>query len=286
MGLRVLVADDHPDHVTMLEELLRSRGHQVDTTLDGVRALQLVRGMRAQSPYHLLIVDFMMSGLDGLQVAAAVRQDGDQVPIAMITAYGATAAALPAQARQHGICDIIDKPIDLARIDRVIALGEAYARTVVTAPANASHTGTVVRQPITTSFTRRYQSTTTTPPAAGEAALERKLGAPAPPPTPAARPGAKPGFGSGMYPMGGTVRTTRTPHPGSGFHVHTTTTRLRRGVGGTIDPGHQPLASPEQPPQGRTVLCAHCQRELVVLVKPQPYTIFCVHCGQANRIDP
>ena len=70
-GYRVLVVDDLADVTDLLSELLRKRGFQVSTAYDGVAGLEAVR---LHLP-DLVLLNFIMPGLDGLQVLARLRAD-------------------------------------------------------------------------------------------------------------------------------------------------------------------------------------------------------------------
>ncbi|MGP8160530.1 MAG: response regulator transcription factor [Candidatus Dormibacteria bacterium] len=78
---RVLVVDDQPDIVRLVRDYLERAGFQVLSAGDGEQALQLAR---REHP-DLVILDLGLPGLDGLDVARALRRDGN-VPIIMLTA--------------------------------------------------------------------------------------------------------------------------------------------------------------------------------------------------------
>ena len=77
----VLVVDDQPDIVRLVRDYLERAGFQVLTAGDGEQALQVAR----RSHPDLVILDLSLPKLDGLDVARAIRRDGD-VPIIMLTA--------------------------------------------------------------------------------------------------------------------------------------------------------------------------------------------------------
>ena len=77
----VLVVDDQPDIVRLVRDYLERAGFQVLTAGDGEQALQVAR----RSHPDLVILDLSLPKLDGLDVARALRRDGD-VPIIMLTA--------------------------------------------------------------------------------------------------------------------------------------------------------------------------------------------------------
>lgn len=84
--MRILVVDDDPEIVSFLRRGLAYEGYGVDTAADGAEALTKARD---KAP-DLVVLDIMMPGLDGLEVARRLRQGGD-VPILMLTAKGTVA---------------------------------------------------------------------------------------------------------------------------------------------------------------------------------------------------
>ncbi|HSS55977.1 MAG TPA: response regulator [Gaiellales bacterium] len=70
--LRVLIADDHVGLRAMIAEALRSNGYDVDEVGNGGLALEAIR----RGDHRVAIVDVRMPVLDGLAVAARVREEG------------------------------------------------------------------------------------------------------------------------------------------------------------------------------------------------------------------
>lgn len=79
---RILVVDDHPRVREILGELLEQAGFQVCTAPDGPTAVALFHADR----FDLILVDFRMPGMTGLEMAALVRQTNGLIPIVLITA--------------------------------------------------------------------------------------------------------------------------------------------------------------------------------------------------------
>jgi len=117
---RILAVDDERNVVLALRSALRKLPNcQVIMATSGPQALELC----AQEPFDLLITDFMMPDMDGLELATLVRQRYPQTAIIMVTAYGDS--ALRAQADSAAIRHILDKPFEVQQI-RAAAL-EALA---------------------------------------------------------------------------------------------------------------------------------------------------------------
>jgi signal transduction histidine kinase/CheY-like chemotaxis protein len=70
-ALKVLVCDDNVDSADMLAALLRSVGYETHTTYDGSSALRMARELRP----NVMVLDLGMPGLDGYEVAKAVRKE-------------------------------------------------------------------------------------------------------------------------------------------------------------------------------------------------------------------
>ena len=81
MSKRILVVDDEPQIVRVLRGYLEAAGFQVTVAYDGVEALA---AYRHEAP-DLIVLDLALPEMDGLDVARAVRREGD-VPIIMLTA--------------------------------------------------------------------------------------------------------------------------------------------------------------------------------------------------------
>src|SRR5688572_13724408 len=81
---RILVVDDEPDTVELIEFNLKNSGYDIVTAADGAEAL---RKARATEP-DLIILDLMLPEIDGLQVCKLLRNDQvtAKIPVLMLTA--------------------------------------------------------------------------------------------------------------------------------------------------------------------------------------------------------
>lgn len=82
MPKKVLVVDDEPSIVTLLQFNLEQAGFQVVTAQDGLAALERIK---TEEP-HLVILDLMLPEMDGLEVCKTLRSENNPVPIIMLTA--------------------------------------------------------------------------------------------------------------------------------------------------------------------------------------------------------
>ena len=104
----ILIVDDEPRNRKLLETMLRPEGHLTLNAASGEEALASV----AHCPPDLILLDIMMPGMDGFQVAVALKGNPatSHIPIIMVTAHsdrGARLAGLDAGAE-----DFLSKPID------------------------------------------------------------------------------------------------------------------------------------------------------------------------------
>lgn len=80
--MKLLLVEDEKRMVQALTEILRQENYAVDTCADGISGLQAIES----NIYDLVILDVMLPGMDGYQVAASARQGGIRTPILMLTA--------------------------------------------------------------------------------------------------------------------------------------------------------------------------------------------------------
>ena len=109
---RVLVVDDEPDAVELLQEFLTSKGYEVFTAGDGEEALRKVKTERP----HLILLDVRMPKMNGLEVLRQVRQIDKEVGVIMVTAVNEDETGR--QALELGAFDYIVKPLDLEYLER------------------------------------------------------------------------------------------------------------------------------------------------------------------------
>src|SRR5919205_1046779 len=83
----VLVVDDDPAIRRSLERGLRLSGFRVRTAEDGRAALEAI----GQAPPDVLVLDVSMPGMSGIQVCERLRDDGQDLPVLMLSALDETA---------------------------------------------------------------------------------------------------------------------------------------------------------------------------------------------------
>lgn len=89
--LRILLIDDDETGSAALAEVLRRAGHKVDVALTGREGLQLYH----PNGYEVVIVDWLMTGMNGLEVAKAIREIAPHQPIILTTAWQSPLGDVP-----------------------------------------------------------------------------------------------------------------------------------------------------------------------------------------------
>ena len=114
MAEKILIVDDESSSRKILAQELSYRGYAVDTADDGAGALSKVDSTRPD----LILLDYMMPNLSGLDVLRELRKKEDDTPVVMITAYGTVDRAV--QAMKEGAYDFIARPFEPDHIAMVV----------------------------------------------------------------------------------------------------------------------------------------------------------------------
>jgi len=111
LKLRILVVDDEPSVGDIVTMFLKFDGHEVEVTNSSEKALALFSPDR----FDLVITDFAMPGMNGNELAAAIKADAPDQPVIMITGH---AGMLPPQ---PSVDYIVSKPFRLQHLREAIA---------------------------------------------------------------------------------------------------------------------------------------------------------------------
>jgi len=103
---KILIVDDEPFNLDVLEQELADSGYAVERAANGVEALAKFDSSRPD----LVLLDYQMPDMNGIDVLKELRRKGAEVPIVMITAYGTIERAV--HAMKEGAYDFIPKPFD------------------------------------------------------------------------------------------------------------------------------------------------------------------------------
>jgi two-component system, cell cycle response regulator DivK len=123
--MRILVAEDVPDNLILLQSILEASGHRISVASDGAQAIELAT---AQIP-DLILMDLSMPIIDGWEATRHIKGQAStsHIPIIALTAH-----AMPGdreRAFSAGCNDYLTKPIDLEQIERVLAFWSSPARS-------------------------------------------------------------------------------------------------------------------------------------------------------------
>ena len=119
---RILVVDDEPQNVRLLQIRLQAAGYTVLTATSGQEALELTQ---ADAP-DLILLDIMMPGMNGFEVCQRIRagEATQFIPVVMVTALSDTEDRI--KAIEAGADDFISKPFDshevLARVRSLVRI--------------------------------------------------------------------------------------------------------------------------------------------------------------------
>jgi DNA-binding response OmpR family regulator len=107
---KVLVVDDDPALHQVIEGALAREGHVLLHSTDGKKGMELL----AREKIDLVIIDYLMPGMDGLEFLERARNKRSELKAIMITAVGTPEAVLGALRQK--VCDFLVKPFGVADI--------------------------------------------------------------------------------------------------------------------------------------------------------------------------
>ena len=120
--MNILVVEDDPEMADLLVRGLREESYDVDLARDGSTALHL----SGQNSFDLILLDVMLPGTDGLEVARRLRSRGEQTPVLMLTARDTTPDVV--HGLDAGADDYLTKPFSFVELlARIRALGRRNA---------------------------------------------------------------------------------------------------------------------------------------------------------------
>lgn len=113
----VLVVEDEPNTRKAMKALLDSEGYVVTTASGGLEALEQFDSVNPD----VVVTDLRMPGMDGLELLRRIRSTHSDLPVIVVTAFGAIETAK--DAIRAGAVDYLQKPVDIDKL--VIAIESA-----------------------------------------------------------------------------------------------------------------------------------------------------------------
>jgi signal transduction histidine kinase/DNA-binding response OmpR family regulator/HPt (histidine-containing phosphotransfer) domain-containing protein len=139
-GRRALIVDDNATNRSILEHQVEALGMAHAVAEDGMQALRMLHAAATLGePFELALIDMNMPGLNGIELAAAVRTDPALRSLRMIMLSSLSSAGKAAEARAAGIIATLNKPVRQSElgvaISAAMAGDDAVSETVVPASA-------------------------------------------------------------------------------------------------------------------------------------------------------
>ena len=114
--IRILVVDDEVDVAEILSTLFTAMGHETRTAIDGSEGLRLARSFQPR----IVFLDLAMPGLDGYQVAAAIRADTGSAQPTLIALTVSEGVTVNAAVKAAGVDAYMHKPADTLALIAVV----------------------------------------------------------------------------------------------------------------------------------------------------------------------
>ncbi len=112
---KILVVDDEPSILRLLEEALTRWGYQVKSAGSGNEALEALRG----DLFDAVLTDVRMSEMSGLDLLREIKRHDDSIEVVMMTGYPTIASAV--EALKEGAYDYLSKPLILDELRHLMA---------------------------------------------------------------------------------------------------------------------------------------------------------------------
>lgn len=122
-GIKLLFVDDEEEFLHAIVKVLRKRELKVVGVESGIKAIETLE----KEPFDVVVLDFRMPGMDGLQTLKEIKRRWPMVEVIMLTAYGSVEMGI--QGMQLGAFDYIMKPPDLD--DLIDKIAQAYERKLI-----------------------------------------------------------------------------------------------------------------------------------------------------------
>lgn len=111
----MLLVDDEPENLRSYREILEDLGYRVIAEPEAGSALSAIReGARVD----LVITDYRMPGINGLEFITSLRRELPEVPVIMLTAFGSIETYV--QSFSLGVFEYINKPVTKEEFEKIV----------------------------------------------------------------------------------------------------------------------------------------------------------------------
>jgi len=118
--IRVLIVEDDAEQSEAYSELLAASDREILLAKDGETGLSLAR-----TGVHLVLADYMLPGINGVQLVRKLREQGVTAPVLIVS--GEATVAVAVEAMKAGVLDFVQKPFDIdffrARVAQALEMG-------------------------------------------------------------------------------------------------------------------------------------------------------------------
>ena len=118
---RILIAEDDPVSRRVLETLLKKWGHEIVVAKDGLEAVRLLESREAP---RLAVLDWMMPGLEGVQVCQRIRQDATRPYMYLLLLTARSQKDDLVRGLESGADDYLTKPFDAQELRARLHVGK------------------------------------------------------------------------------------------------------------------------------------------------------------------
>jgi CheY-like chemotaxis protein len=110
---KILIADDEKVVRVLLSEALKPHGYKIDVAEDGVKAIKCID----RNTYDLVITDYKMPKMDGLELTQQIRSKYPSIPILIVTGNGPVHELL-----ESGATACITKPFNILELKNMVKI--------------------------------------------------------------------------------------------------------------------------------------------------------------------
>jgi CheY-like chemotaxis protein len=110
---RILVVDDEPDVAAVVQDVLATAGHEVDTATSGSVALRMIE----LTAYDIVFTDLGMPDMSGWEVAEKINEQRPGLAVVLVTGWGTSLDE--ADATKRGITAVVQKPFEIDELLKI-----------------------------------------------------------------------------------------------------------------------------------------------------------------------